>query len=603
MPLRDDLLNPISEANPGGENLRYAPVYDKIKEARREEDDAPQGEWQRERKVADWAVVIKMASEAIALKSKDVQLAAWLTEALLNREGFGGLNSGLGLLRGLVERFWDNLYPEMEDGDLELRAAPLEWVGTKLDLAVKKTPLTRGGHSFLKYKESKTVPSEEDAGGNEAKSEARQAAISDGKTTPEEFEKAFASSPKTYYQQLVGDLDACLETIESLGSLCDEKFGEFTPSFSRLREVLEEVRHTANSFLQKKRELEPDEQTAVAEEPVEEEAVAAEGAVSVSGGAAAAAKPARKLTSAEPVDKDDAIGRVIAVAAYLRREDPYGPAPYLLLRALRWGELRAAGSSIDANLLEPPSTGIRQQLKKLANDGSWEEVLAAAENAMAMSCGRGWLDLQRYAVRACENLGSYYDPIATAIRSELRALLRDFADLPSLTMLDDTPTANPETQAWLEELRARDTQEGAVAAPSMDEVEREAAAGGEQAPDTFTIAMDAARSGRRQDAIELMSGEIARQTSGRGRFQRKLQLAQLCISIGHDAIARSILEELLRSIERHQLEEWESPEVIAHALGMLYRCLQKLDGDPVEAQKLYARICRLDPMQALAHAG
>ena len=46
MPLRDDILNPIPGDNPSGENLRYAPVYDKIKEARRQDDDAPQGQWQ-----------------------------------------------------------------------------------------------------------------------------------------------------------------------------------------------------------------------------------------------------------------------------------------------------------------------------------------------------------------------------------------------------------------------------------------------------------------------------------------------------------------------------------------------------------------------------
>jgi len=51
VPLRDDLLNPIPGNNPCGENLRYDPVYDKIKEARFEvEDYAPQGEWQRARK-------------------------------------------------------------------------------------------------------------------------------------------------------------------------------------------------------------------------------------------------------------------------------------------------------------------------------------------------------------------------------------------------------------------------------------------------------------------------------------------------------------------------------------------------------------------------
>ena len=81
MPLRDDLLNPIPGANPCGENLRYAPVYDKIKEARREDDDAPQGEWRIERKTADFPLVIKLTSDALANKSKDLQLAVWLTEA------------------------------------------------------------------------------------------------------------------------------------------------------------------------------------------------------------------------------------------------------------------------------------------------------------------------------------------------------------------------------------------------------------------------------------------------------------------------------------------------------------------------------------------
>src|ERR1700733_8745824 len=102
MPLRDDLLNPIPGDNPSGENLRYAPVYDKIKEARREDDDAPQGEWQRERKTADPKQVIKLAGDALATKSKDLQLAAWLTEAALRMDGFSGLLAGITLIEGLI---------------------------------------------------------------------------------------------------------------------------------------------------------------------------------------------------------------------------------------------------------------------------------------------------------------------------------------------------------------------------------------------------------------------------------------------------------------------------------------------------------------------
>src|SRR3981189_690418 len=78
-------------------------LYEKIKEARRQDDDAPQGEWQRERKLADYTAVLKLAGDALATKSKDLQLAAWITEAALNKEGFPGLLAGLKLIRGLIE--------------------------------------------------------------------------------------------------------------------------------------------------------------------------------------------------------------------------------------------------------------------------------------------------------------------------------------------------------------------------------------------------------------------------------------------------------------------------------------------------------------------
>ena len=91
MPLRDDLLTPIPGDNPSGKNLRYDPVVDKIKEARREEIDAPQGAWKSAVKVADLPQVIKLASEAIAKRSKDLQLAVWLVDAHVKREGFAVL--------------------------------------------------------------------------------------------------------------------------------------------------------------------------------------------------------------------------------------------------------------------------------------------------------------------------------------------------------------------------------------------------------------------------------------------------------------------------------------------------------------------------------
>jgi type VI secretion system protein ImpA len=595
MPLRDDLLNPIPGDSPSGTNLRYAPVYDKIKEARRQEDDAPQGEWQRERKVADYKLVIKLAGETLAMQSKDLQLAAWLTESFLHQEGFSGLQQGLGLLRGLIENFWDTMYPEIEDGDLELRSAPLEWVGTRLDDPVRKAPLTRGGFSYYKFKESRSVGSEVDAAQSDQKREAREAAIADGKVTLEEFEKDSADTPTAQYEGWVAAMDSSLESIDSLRELCDDRFGNYAPSFTPLKTALEEVRNATNQILQKRLD-----QEGRRPEPEEEvEAAAAE--ESASDGAAAPARRKKSVVGLEPQDLDDVTVRLAAVARFLRQQDASSPAPYLLLRGYRWGEVRSYGESPDPTALVPPSSEVRQNIKRLSLEANWGEVLEAAETAMAEPCGRGWLDLQRYVVRAAEEWG-YYN-ISKAVISELRALLADVPSLPHLTLMDDTATANAETQTWIRDVvqAASGSAAPQVSAPSFDEpaAEESAAPGEPVPPDTFTLAVEAARSGRAADAIQLLSEDIARQQSGRTRFQRKLQLAQVCMMTSHEALAQPILEELARSIEAHKLEEWEASDAVAHPLAMLYKCLSKMDGDPAVKQRLYAQISRLDPVQAL----
>jgi type VI secretion system protein ImpA len=111
--------------------------------------------------------------------------------------------------------------------------------------------------------------------------------------------------------------------------------------------------------------------------------------------------------------------------------------------------------------------------------------------------------------------------------------------------------------------------------------------------------MEAARSGRTSDAIQMLADDIPRQQSGRARFQRKLQLAQICMMTGHEMLAQPILEDLASCIDSHKLDDWEAADIVAHPLAMLYRCVRKLDGDAEIKQKLYARISRLDPVQAL----
>ena len=62
------------------------------------------------------------------------------------------------------------------------------------------------------------------------------------------------------------------------------------------------------------------------------------------------------------------------------------------------------------------------------------------------------------------------------------------------------------------------------------------------------------------------------------------------------AVARPILDELLKEVDEHKLEDWEAGEVVARPLGLLYPCLDQTEV-PIR-QQIYERICRLDPLLA-----
>ncbi|HEX6534367.1 MAG TPA: type VI secretion system protein TssA [Gemmatimonadaceae bacterium] len=595
MPLRDDLLNPIAGDNPAGADLRYDPLYDKIKEARREDDDAPQGDWQRSRKLADWPQVIKLASDALASKTKDLQLAAWLAEAMLRKEGYGGFRATLDLMRGMLDAFWDHLYPAIEDGDVELRAAPLDWIGSRLDLPLRSVPLNRAGHDFLRYKEGRAFGYEDEAAADDAKAEKRAEAIEAGRPTPEEFDKSFGETPKAFYKQLAADLEATLVSIDALDERSREKFGDDAPSYLRLRETVEDVQRTVRQLLAKKLEMDPD--------PVEAAPAEAAGADAMPASAGGGAAPAGSgVLAAEPTDRTDAANRVIGAARFLRRTEPRNPASYLMLRALRWGELRAEGAHPDPKLLEAPTTQIRTQLRGLMLDSAWDQLLELSETVMGTAVGRGWLDLQRYALTALQGMGEDFAVVAAAIRAELRALLAAVPSLPTMTLMDDMPTANGATLEWLREAglvggeaEAEEVAPLPVAAPT-------GAAGDGAARAALDRASAEVRAGRPDKAIEMLMRALEREKSRRGRFLRQAQLAQVMVEAGLLPVARPILEELMNDIENHKLEEWEAGALVAQPMALLYKVLEKTEDDSGTKESLYLRICRLDPLQAIGFA-
>jgi type VI secretion system protein ImpA len=270
---------------------------------------------------------------------------------------------------------------------------------------------------------------------------------------PEEFDSDFDGTPKPFYKDAAANVALARESLGVLEKLCDEKFGQYSPSFRELSKTLEEIDLSVAALLKKKLEQDPDPVEIV--ETAGEEGEAGEGGEGTPGAAprpaAVVVKSSAELAALAPADRNEAVNRILAVAMYFRQQEPQNPVPYLMLRALRWGELRARsnGEGIDPGFLQAPAAEIRVALKNAAGAASWRQVLETAESAMGEPCGRGWLDLQRYSIQACQALE--FTAAANAMLSELRTLLGDVPNLPEMTLSDDTGAANPQTRAWLAE--------------------------------------------------------------------------------------------------------------------------------------------------------
>ena len=231
----DVILAPIPGDNPSGEDMRYSAVYEQIKDARRADDLLDQGDWQRDVKKSDWDVVIKVSSEALQKKTKDLQIAVWLTEALIKKSGFAGLSDGLAIIISFITDYWDTLYPLSEDGDLEYRIGPLEFFNDKISPAIKDIPITEpkttNGYSWHQWQESR-----------QEKGEA-------GKLSTEDFDAAVSRSSRDFYIALARDADACMDTFSRLDALVDEKFGQDAPRLSELNKAIEDCQHVVNDIL------------------------------------------------------------------------------------------------------------------------------------------------------------------------------------------------------------------------------------------------------------------------------------------------------------------------------------------------------------------
>lgn len=334
------LLQPISEENPSGEYLRYSGIYDQIAEARRADENLSQGEWQTELKVADFRQVVSLATNALTTQSKDLQISAWLSEALVKLHGFAGLRDGLKLISSLQDRFWETLHPEIDEGDMEGRANAISWMDTQAAFAIKETPITGGlGYGYFNWEDSKRFDIPDnldtlDSADAQRFRDLQAQAERENRVTGELWRKEKLLTNRAFCEETNFVVEECWTEFNELNRVIEEKFDRNQmPGLTNLKKALEDIHLQVKKLLEEKRLEEPNEN-----DNASETEVSADGEVAVNVAAGGVATASGAIQS-----RKDALKRLADIADFFQKTEPHSPVSYLIQRAVKWGNMPLDG--------------------------------------------------------------------------------------------------------------------------------------------------------------------------------------------------------------------------------------------------------------------
>jgi type VI secretion system ImpA family protein len=324
------LMVPISEQQPSGEPLRYDPVYDQIREARREDDpEQERGVWKITLKKAEWPLVESLCLGVLETRSKDLQVAAWLAEAWLQRYGLPGVTAGLTVLNELTKNFWPTIHPLPEDGDIEYRIAPFEWVNEKLSVILKTLPITNPTED--RSRQMCLADWENACRARGKEQPARGRTPNPDVVTQETFQESLELTTTSDLSVLFALTTKANQALKGLTDTLDEKCQRHSPGIGQVSTALNSIQALIQGALGERPQVQPEVAVQEIEQEGEESLMPADADRQNQGG----------NETAGPIrSRADAYRRLAEAADYLSRTEPHSPTPYLVKRAIGWGQMK-----------------------------------------------------------------------------------------------------------------------------------------------------------------------------------------------------------------------------------------------------------------------
>lgn len=275
-----------------------------------------------------WRTLRDLGRQLLTETTKDLEIAAWVTEGYLRSHGLAGLAAGCQLITGLVQEYWDGLYPLPDEYGMETRVAPIAGLNGRSSLI---GPLSRmvlfrrsdgSDVEYYQYQASAALVSLD--------ATRRQQRIDAGVVPFDEMERDARTVGLRALTKLRDDAKGALAAWEAMSAIIDEKAADELPGTGDVRDLLQSIATIARRYA-------PEEETPA-------EAVAA--AVEEGGEAAAGGTvPGERIGVGRQIaSREDALKMLTTLASFFRQTEPTSPLSYTLDEAVRrarmpWPEL------------------------------------------------------------------------------------------------------------------------------------------------------------------------------------------------------------------------------------------------------------------------
>ena len=336
------LLAPIPGDAPQGVDIREdfsaQSPYNRLRDARSEARDAEKmidaGSDDGRDPTPLWRQVRDIGLKTLSETAKDLEVAAWVTEAYVRSHGLAGLTAGAKLISGLAENFWDDVFPLPDDYGVETRVAPVTGLNGRdgngsLVQPLHKLPLlTRNDGTTVavyQYDASALLPTLD--------AERRAARLEAGTIPFDDIEKEARAQGARTFARLRQDAREALEAWQHMADVLDAKASEDPPSTSTVRDMLRHVLDISIKYAP------PEAPEPGAEAAAEVAGEAGGGAAAGGGGVAGFGVPTGQLAN-----REDALRALENLANFFRRTEPISPLAYTIEEAVRrsrmtWPEL------------------------------------------------------------------------------------------------------------------------------------------------------------------------------------------------------------------------------------------------------------------------